>query len=451
METHDNVRWLALICVALVALTALPAGAIATNGAAALSPVDSVDGTAAPREATNGTTTTPTTAPTPTNGNGSDSSPSGTDTGTDDNETEFDSPSQADSVRITPVRSQEPYRSVTVAKKDSVFNTTGPAVLFSLSEPLEAARIGQAPAQASVLSGGRAVLVEYADDAAPAGRQSLYTVDLYFEDGSKKAVSLYARQTAVSVAAAELKEFEGALETLRDNAESEGYDSSDPEALVNYLDWVQQRADLVSGFLGPEAMELVATALMLFDNPLFWLVIIAILGIAGYYLRARFGDLLDIVENDPGRSTRKRQQLQQLYRDQQRAATEEDLENVIGYEATYWADAFGVRDPAGLANLFHRGQHVRSEDGSIEPLHGGASDIDAQNPGQSWLEPVLRGDQLATPQQALGHAKDVLKHMETEYNMGHVYRETLDDVDHLLDELRQRNGRGAGPYAGGDD
>jgi len=219
----------------LLALVIVLSMAVAPVGAAVADPVAQQNNeTATPTPTANNSTSTPT------NSSGA--------------------PTAASQVRITPEKFDEPFLAVSVRESDAAYETTGPFALFTLSREVEAARISQQPASAQVLAGGTQVKVSYADDAAPPGETSLYTLELFFEDGSSKSVELYARQTGVSVGAADLQDYAPVIEELREVSEAHGYGTS-PDAMLSYLDWVNERADLIDGFLTKSAAQLMGLAI----------------------------------------------------------------------------------------------------------------------------------------------------------------------------------------------
>ncbi|MFC4553553.1 hypothetical protein ACFO3H_24900 [Halorussus sp. GCM10023401] len=360
-------------------------------------------------------------------------------------------PTTAGSVRISPVQYDEKHLGVTVADADAVFNTTGPHALFSVSERVKAARISQQPASATVLAGGRQVLVEYEDDAAPSGEQSLYQLELYFEDGSQKTVSLYAKKTGVSVAASDLESYAPVIEELQDRAEEHGYETN-PDALLDYISWVNERADLVEGWLSQKAAQLAALMLALAMNWLFWLLFLAGVALLAQYIRKKFGGLLDVLENDSGKSYRKRKDLAIQYEEQKQSAAEESLREVkaVGSDDVYWEDAFGARSPKDLADLAARGVHRRTTDGLAQE-HAGVSDLDVDSIGtpDCWLNGVLRQNRISSPRHALSELKAACEHMETKWSMGHVYREARDECAQLIRELDKR--RETPTVSGGSD
>lgn len=380
-----------------------------------------------------------------------------TTTGASDNQTVTENetgppPGMAESVRITPIRYDEEHLGVTVAESDAVFNTTGPHVLFSLSEPIETARITQAPAEATVLAGGQQVLVEYKDDAAPTGEQSLYALELYFTDGSKKTIDLYARKTGVSVAASDLEEYAPVIEELKEFAEEHGYETT-PEGLLDYMEYSAERADLLDNFLSKKVAEFLMTLLMLATNWVSWLVFLGMVALLAQYIRSKYSDFWDTLENSTNRAKLKREQLQQQYEELKQSADEESLEEVdgIGMNAAYWRAAFNARSPKQLADLAESGEARMTEDG-LETVHNGVEDLDTETIGttQCWLEPVLRDGYFRSPREALIGLKNACKYMDTKWNMGHVYHDAFVELESLIDDLDESTQRPGVASGGGD-
>jgi len=363
-------------------------------------------------------------------------------------------PTAASQVRITPEKFDEPFLAVSVRESDAAFETTGPFALFTLSREVEAARITQQPASAQVLAGGTQVKVSYADDAAPPGETSLYTLELFFEDGSQKQVELYARQTGVSVGAAELQKYEPAIELLIEFAEDHGFKGS-PEGVMAYLEWVNERADLIEGFLTKAAAQLLGLAIAAGSNWLAWLLFFGLIALVTKWIQKRWGGLLEALQNDVGRAERKRRELELAYQESKQTADEVPLEEVpaVGSNAVYWRDGHGVRSAGQLARVAAYGAHRQTEDG-LEQVHEGVADLEKDGLEDSWLEPVLRGNRIPTAKQALGEVKATLEHMETKHNLGHLYRDARDDVAQLIEEIDEEDQMTFGPGntdVGGDD
>lgn len=363
-------------------------------------------------------------------------------------------PTTASQVRVTPVQFDEPFLAIAVNASDSSFETTGPFAVFSLSERVESARITQQPASAQVMAGGRQVRVAYKDDAAPPGERSLYTLELFFADGSTKTIDLYARKTGVSVAASDLKEFAPVIEELQTLAEEHGYGTS-PDQLLEFITWVNDRADLVEGFLTKKAAQLMGLAIAAATNWLFWLLFLGGVALVAKWIQKRYGGLLEVLQNDTGRADRKRRELELSYQEQKQTADEVPLDEVpaVGSNAIYWRDGHNVRSAGQLARLAAFGAHRQTDDG-LEQVHDGVADLEPGELGDSWLEPVLRGGRIPTAKQALGEVKATLEYMETNHNLGHLYREARDEVARLIDEVEQEERMAFGPAnhrSGGDD
>ncbi|WP_324662417.1 hypothetical protein [Haloarcula sediminis] len=424
---------LLLVLVVLLPLVAGPATAAAQPAAQSAT----LDAPAQPLQAENTTNESGTPAATPTE---------------QEAETETD-PTTASQVRITPVTFEQDFLDVTVNASDSSYQTSGPFAVFSLSERVEAARITQSPAQAEVLAGGRQVRVNYDEDAAPTGGESLYTLELFFADGSSRTIDLYAQKTGVSVAASDLEEYQPVINELIDLAEEHDYGSS-PEELESYLEWVNDRADLIEGFLTQKALQLLATAYSAVTNWLFWIIALVGIGLIAKWIQRRYGGFLEALQNDVGRAERQRRELRLDYEESKQTADEVPLEDVpaVGANAIYWRDGHGVRSAGQLARLAAHGAHRQTEDG-LEKVHDGAADLDVDNLGDSWLEPVTREDRIPTAKQALGEIKATLEFMETEHNLGHLYRDARDDIARLIEQLNEDEKMlyGPGNHHGGDD
>lgn len=361
-------------------------------------------------------------------------------------------PTTAENVRISPVRMDEKFLKVNVAKADTTFNTTGPFALFSLSEQVESARIAQQPADATVLAGGQQVKIAYSDNAAPPDSQSLYTLELYFEDGSTKTVDLYAKQTAVSVAAADLKEYAPVIDELKEFAEDHGYESN-PDALLDYITWVNDRADLVDGFLSEQAARFLGGLMVLAMVPLSWVALLLVLAAFGYWLRGNFGEMLDYVQDAPERAEQERDKLVRAYENQRQTADEEPMNKIdaVGSDDILWESEFGTKSSKDLASLGANGMWRQTGNGHLEQIHGGVADLTVEDleTRDCWLENVLRDGRISVPE-ALGQLKNAMRRMETEYNMGHKYRRPADHAEQLIREWKQSR-RTTGNVFAGDD
>ncbi len=344
-------------------------------------------------------------------------------------------PSTASQTRLTPVNFDEEFLGITVREPDQAYDTAGPFAVFTASHDVESVRVVESPATASVLDGGRQVKIAYDDDAAPSEEPSLYTLELFFADGSKKTIELYATETDVSVDAARLSEYASVIDDLEAFAEEHGYETT-PEGLQNYLSFINDRADLIDGFLTDRAMQLIAITIALAQNPLAWLIGFGLLALLMKWLVSRYGDMLESLQNDVGRAERKRRELDLAYQESKQTADEHTLDEVpaVGANAIYWDDAFGTRSPAQLAKLAANGAHVR-DGGELRLVHNGVDDLNPATLQNSWLEPVIRENRIPTAKQALGELKATLEWMETKHNLGHLYRDTRDELEQMIDEI----------------
>ncbi len=360
---------------------------------------------------------------------------------------------------MLPVQFEPEYLSVETAKQGERYNTSGPFAIFSFSEPVDQVAVRQPKATATVLEGGRQVRVSYDPDAAPVGSQSLYTLEVYFSDGSSKTLELYAERTSVDVGSAEMRKYRPLILDILDDAEDAGYDR-DPEGAESHYTDVKETAQLLNSLFVEQAIRLMGSVFGILANPLGIASILAIAAIVTYWMLSRNRAMLELLTNDAGKSARKRQELWIKWKQAQQTAAEEPLSELKGVGEmgeVYWRDAFGVDTVAGLAELFRQGFPVR-RDGETKHV-GGVSDLDVETIDASWLEAVCRDHRLPSVEIALSHGKLALRRMVAEYGMQHVYGETLQDVRELIDELDESRDisryaaedMGGGAPAPGDD
>lgn len=375
-----------------------------------------------------------------------------------------DAPSSAERARVSPVQFSEEWLSTSVAEPDSAFNTSGPFAVFSITEPLEAVRISQSGAEAELLSGGNTVRVSYADDAAPDPEQSsLYTLELFYADGSTAEVTLYASGTDVSVEAATLEDYKGFLMDVRDDAADKGYEES-PDGVESYYDDTVERADLLDSLFVEQAQQAAATVFAWLINPVGVGITLLLVAVGAYYRIQRRGYALDVIANDSGKAQRLRERLRLSYERNQQTADEErlqELPQVGSMSEIYWRDAQGVSTTYQLAELARSGAHTE-RDGQIVRLHAGVQDLNAASLEESWLESVAGSgrQRVASYDIALSHMKTALERMMSTHGMGHLYRDTYERVCELIDERQEvvregAVGTGAGalggsPAPGGD-
>lgn len=441
-------RVLAAALAMFVLLAAAGPAAAAPGTNAATSDVRTID--VGDVSAPNNTTTT-TTAPTTTEENESGGESSSR-------------PSSAETARLLPISIESDVQDTTVTEQGAVFNTSGPFALFSSSERVEQVAIQQDGARASVLEGGHTVRVTYADDAAPVGKQSLYELQIWFEDGSSRTVELYAEQTSISTGAANMKKYRPAIQDILSNAEDDGYERS-PEGLEAHYEDTREKAQLLDNLLTEQAARLFASLVSIVANPLGIALLLAIMAVLAVYLLRQNKQVLEILTNSAGKSEQLRERLWIAYRDQQQTAADEHLRELDGVGEMgeiYWSDAFGVSTTAGLAELFREGVPVR-RDGEIVKV-GGVEHLDAETIESSWIEAVCRTERLPSPEVALSHGRTALQRMCSEFGEAHHYEDAYRRVGELIDELDESRDlsqyagtgaassvSGAGAAAGGDD
>lgn len=370
-------------------------------------------------------------------------------------------PATAEVVRVLPVQLQEDFVSVETAEAGARYNTSGPFAFFSTSEPVAQAAIQQPGATATVLEGGRTIKVEYADEAAPVGKQSLYRLELYFADDSRKEVELLASDTAISTGNADLNKYRPFILDVLDDAEDAGYERDAEGAESHYAD-VQEDAQLLNNLFGEYAKRLFGSILSILWNPLGIASLLAGIALIARWALSSNRNALEIISNDSGKFARLRERMWIQYKKSQQTAAEEPLSEVVGeMNEIYWSDAFGVDTTAGLAELFRTGMPVR-RNGETQHV-GGVDELDAETIHSSWIEVVCREHRIASPEIALSDGKRALHRMVKNYGMGHIYGASYRQVCELIDELdetrdlsshsatsfdSQYGGAGA---AGGDD
>jgi len=355
---------------------------------------------------------------------------------------ESDDPGTADRVRVSPIElGDEDWLETTTEDSDEAFNTSGPFAVFALSEPAENVRIPQSDADASLVEGDQAIVVEYDADAAGAS-SSFFALEVFYPDGSEGQIDLYATDTEVSAAAAELEAYSGLIDDMSDSAEAEGYET-DAEGVEEYYDWRVERAELVDSFLVERAAQLLMLALMAAENPLVWIILLAGIAVAAFRREQSHGWILDRIENDSGETARQQEQLEAEYRRDKQTANEEyiaDLPEINDQQAIYWKDSFDIYSTLQLAELALRGPRdlepdARTDGGTLESA---VADLDAETIYDSWLAEAFTTNRLSGPQEALSCLKAALIRMEATYSMGHRYADARNDVEQLIDALNDK-------------
>jgi len=355
---------------------------------------------------------------------------------------ESDDPGTADRVRVSPIElGDEDWLETTTEDSDEAFNTSGPFAVFALSEPAENVRIPQSDADASLVEGDQVIVVEYDADAAGAS-SSFFALEVFYPDGSEGQIDLFATDTEVSAAAAELEAYSGLIDDMADSAETEGYET-DADGLEDYYDWRVERAELVDSFLVERAAQLLVLALMAAENPLVWIILLGGIAVAAFRREQSHGWILDRIENDSGETARQQEQLEAEYRRDKQTANEEyiaDLPEINDQQAIYWQDSFDIYSTLQLAELALRGPRdlepdARPDGGTLESA---VADLDAETIYDSWLAEAFTTNRLSGPQEALSCLKAALIRMEATYSMGHRYAEARNDVEQLIDALNDK-------------
>lgn len=399
---------------------------------------------------TTATSSTSTPTPTPTAGEISD-----------------DRPPIADRVRVLPVRFDREFLGVETVERNQVYNTTGPWVQFSLSEPVSEAVISEPGADVRILGDGTVVKVAYDPNAAAVGKQSLYHLRLFFADASELELELYASRTSVDVGSTQLAPYREPLDQILDNTESAGYDRS-PEGLQNHYGDLQETAQLLESLFTQQALRFVLHVWGIVTNPVGIAVILLGIAVAMLYFLKRRAWVLEVLTNDSGKAKALREKLWLQYKRQQQTAADESLAECPGIDGSreiYWRDAYGVETVAGLAELFRRGVPVE-RNGQTQTV-GGIDELEAEGIHDSWLEAVCRDGRIPAPQLALSDGKNALHRMISKYGQGHIYQGAYEQTAELIDDLDESQsireyavgGRstsndddgGSGSPAGGDD
>lgn len=381
---------------------------------------------------------------------------------------ETDAPPLAGQVRVTPVRFDEKYSKVEIREQDSVYGVSGEFVVFALSERVEAARIANNEAQAKVQDGGQTVTVRFTPDASVADKESFYRAELFFEDGSKRVIDLYAKNTDVRVVDSQLADADELVGIMLDDAEAHGFERS-LDGAIEYHEWERRQADIFDDLFGPELSKFLGALIAMLSSAFMLLFLAAVIVLALWRFLKTHGWKIRSHMNTPDLVETKRREIELQYHNQQHAADEEPLEDIpeIGRDHIYWED-MGVSSVKALADLFAFGEPKTTPGGelvrdeSADPLkaadgttlthpdgktpvypvvmeHRGVEDLwQAMQEGRSlrdtWLEPMLRVDMLGSEQSALAHAKRALLRMSTKYGQPQ-YGESRAQTARMLEEI----------------
>jgi len=349
----------------------------------------------------------------------------------------------ADRLRVSPITFGEDWIHTRTIEADSEYNTSGPFAVFALSEPAQNVRIAQSGAEARLLEGDQTVRIDYQDDAAESG-STYFQLELFFADGSSTTIDLTATQTSVSVASTEYAAYADLIDSMKEDAEARGYDTS-PDAMVAYHGFLMDRAELVESFLIERAKQLFSTAILIIQNPLAWVVGLLSIFLIAYRHESEHSQMLNIIENAASATARKQQQLEAFYQRDIETANEEpisELPEINEQQEVYWQNAFDVYSIQQLCNLARDGPHT---DGESVVTDGGEqstaiAEIDAENIHDSWLAEAFSTNRLTGPQETLSGMLAALRRSEAKYGLGHIYGEARGDVEELLKETQKTEG-----------
>lgn len=368
------------------------------------------------------------------------------------NETDSDRPAQGEVVRVTPEDIDKEYQTIETVTSDEVYNTTGPYATFSLSEPVESARMVQSNADVRVLGDGTVIRVEYDEDAA-GQTPSLYTAEVFFADGSDHSIDLYATQTDVSLEAAEYAEFSEFIDYTTSQAEAEGFDPT-PEGAHGYLEHKEERAELFDHLFTEHVLMFLSLMLAAAHNFVTWVVLIAIVAGLAIFFERKHGWILRLQQMAESRAELMREAVRQDYEDRRNAAAKHPLEDVpeIGPNAArYWRE-LGVETVddmieiacKGVIKLTTEGRIKYDDDGNVVYAHHGVDDLKDVDPltleqlrSQTWLGPLILEGRLA-PTTALSNIESALLVAEKEYNRGNEVRDARRTVSELNARLAGR-------------
>jgi hypothetical protein len=359
--------------------------------------------------------------------------------------------SDASQVRITPDVPGEDYVSVRVAEPDEVFNTSGGFATFSLSRPVESARITQDKASVAVVGDGSVIRVSYADDAAPRNSTSLYTLELYFTDGSKKTVDLYATDTAVSASTAIDPKWQGVIDYLTTEAKDAGYGTT-PSDVQGWIEDTQKRAQIFENFWSRYIEEYVTLKIAQVLNPIQWVELIGLIALISVFWSRKYGWILTLQQLSMPISKLQREAARQDYEKSRKAAAQHKISDIaeIGTNAArYWRSEMGVETvddmveiaAKGIVAKDENGDVLKDENGDIVYAHHGIEDLMQADPvthrtlrDQTWLRPLLVDPRL-NASTALANIERALRVAEKDYKRGNEVRKTRMQVEELIEEL----------------
>ncbi|NHN50027.1 hypothetical protein G9464_20880 [Halostella sp. JP-L12] len=380
-----------------------------------------------------------------------------TESGGESNQT---GPTDASQVRITPDMPDEDYVDVQIDQPDESFNTSGGFATFSLSHPVEAARIPQEKASADVVGDGSVVRVSYADDAAPRNTTSFYELELFFPDDSQKTVDLYATDTAVSASTDINPAWKPIIDYTSSAASAAGYGDT-PEDTKEWIQDTEEKAQLFENFWSNRISQYVGLKIAQVMNPLQWVEVIGIIAIISIYWSRKYGWILTLQQLSMPISKLQREAARQDYERSRKAAAQHKISDIaeIGTNAArYWRSEMGIETVDDMVEIACKGIVAKDEDGdilydedgNIVYAHHGVEQLMQVDPvthrtlrDETWLRPLLVDPRLNAAT-ALSNIERALRVAEKEYKRGNEVRKTRMRVEELIEELnRTRTGEEA--------
>lgn len=363
-----------------------------------------------------------------------------------------DQPSAASQVRLNPAVPDADYVGVTAVETDETYNTSGTFTAFDLSTTAQSARVSQPGADARLLGGGNVVQVQYEADAAPRDATTLYTLELFFADGSTKEVDLYATKTDVSAQTQIGEEYREVIQYLEGQTEDTRFNSESPEGLINYVQFKEERAQLLEGLWTDEIQKYIGLSIAMLFSPFHWVTGFTLVAVVALYLNRKHGHMLEKIGREVSERLLKREAIRQDYEEHRNAAAKHkigDVEGVGRNAARYWKNV-GIetvedmvqRACRGLVAVDENGRIEQDDDGNDIFLDHGVPDLQNAKPltektlrEKTWLQPlILEGRLRATT--ALSNIEQALLTAEREYGRGNEVRQTRMQVQELLAELR---------------
>lgn len=362
-------------------------------------------------------------------------------------------PTIASQVRITPAPPDADYVSITVVNSDERFNSTGTFATFQISQPVDAVRTKQPHASARVL-GDHVIQIQFDRQAAPGDRASLYTVEMFFSDGSSRSFEVMAHNTDITATPSIDPGYASVIDYLENNAKGMGFKAT-PEGVKAYVQNREERANLFEGLWKEQIETFITLRMAQAFSPLDWVAAIVLLGLLLYWLNSKIGWVMRAQQFAGSKAEMIREALRQEAEEQRNAAAKHSLGDVdgIGRNAERFWKKLGIETVENMIQVTCKGivatdEHGAAkinEDGHIVLAHQGVADLQAVEPlternlrENTWLKPVILEGRLRAST-ALANIENALLVAEMDYNRGAEVRETRLAVQELLADLQGKN------------